>query len=226
MYSHRGNAMYFNSDQTARLNDLIKNVEQRTGIELVTAVVGKCDSYPEIPWKAFALAAALSGLAMLIQTIVRPGWTAGMSVPPSLFVIFGAGAAASLLSVFWPAFGRLFLDRRRAEAEITQYAKAFFLERELFRTRSRTGILILVSLFERRVVILPDSGAAGRIGQKALQAIIDEMTPHLRRKDRFEALARALSAIERELIRGGAGTLPKTGNELADEIIQQKGEDR
>ena len=155
--------MYFTNDQTAQLNDLIKKIEQRTGIELVATVVGKCDSYPEIPWKAFALAAAISGLALLVQALVRPAWTAGWSAQYAPVVILGAGAAVSLLSVFWPAFGRLFLNRVRAETEIDQYARAFFLERELFRTGSRTGILLLVGLFERRVVIVPDSGVAGRL---------------------------------------------------------------
>ena len=41
--------MYFNDTQTGRINDLIGKIEERTGIELVAAVVGKCDSYPEIP---------------------------------------------------------------------------------------------------------------------------------------------------------------------------------
>lgn len=218
--------MYFSSDQTARLNDLTKSLEQRTGIELVTAVVGKCDHYPEIPWKAFALAAALGCLALLAQAILRPVWTAGVSVHLLMFIILGAGAAASLLSAFWPAFGRLFLDGVRAEAEITQYAKALFLERELFRTRSRAGVLILVGLFERRIVILPDTTAADRLGQKALQAIIDEMTPLLRKKERFEALVRGLAVLEKEFMRAGAGPLPESGDELTNDIIQQKGEDR
>ena len=132
----------------------------------------------------------------------------------------------SLLSIYWSAFGRLFLDRIRAEAEIEQYARAFFLERELFRTRARTGVLLLVSLFERRVVILPDSGVAGRLEQKALRKVINQMMPHLRRKERFQALVRGLSALEAELVKAGFGPAKKTDNELEDELIQQKGVDR
>jgi putative membrane protein len=218
--------MYFNNDQAAQLNDLIGKIERRTGIELVAAVVGKCDSYPEIPWKAFALAVAVSAMAQLIQAIVQPNWTADWSVQRTLVFILSIGAAVSLLSVFWPAFGRLFLDRMRAETEIDQYARAFFLERELFRTRTRTGILLLVSLFERRVVIVPDSGIAGRLEQKALQAVIHQMTPHLSRKDRFQALVKGLSALESELLQAGFGPAKKSDNEIPDELIQEKGADR
>jgi putative membrane protein len=218
--------MYFNNDQTNKLNDHIRKIEQRTGIELVAAVVGKCDSYPEIPWKAFALSVAFSTLVHVVQAVVRPDWTATWSVQRALMLILGVGMAIALLSVLWPAFGRLFLSRVRTETEIDQYARAFFLERELFHTRARTGILLLVSLFERRVVIIPDSGVAGRLEQKALQTVIHQMTPHLRSRDRFQALVRGLSALEEELLKSGFKPGQKIENELADELIQQKGEDR
>jgi len=218
--------MYFNNDQTAQLNALIEKIEQRTGIELVAAVVGKCDNYPEIPWKAFALAVAISTLAQLVLAIVQPDWTLAWSEQYLLVLILGISAAFTLLSVYWPAFGRLFLDSIRADAEIGQYARVFFLERELFRTRARTGILLLISLFERRVVILPDTGVAGRLEQKALRAVIQQMIPHLRRRDHFQALFRGLSALEAELLLTGSGPAKKTDNELKDELIQQKGVDR
>jgi putative membrane protein len=215
--------MYFNNNQTAQLKDLIEKIEQRTGIELVAAVVGKCDHYPEIPWKAFALTVAVSTLAQLVLSMLKPDWTPAWSRQYVPVFILGVSAAFTLLSVYWPALGRLFLDRIGAEAEINQYARAFFLERELFRTRARTGVLLLVSLFERRVVILPDTGVALRLEQKALQGIINQMTPHLRRKDRFQALVLGLSALEAELQKAGFGPVKKTDDELKDELIQQKG---
>jgi putative membrane protein len=218
--------MYFNNNQTSQLNDLIEKIEQRTGIELVAAVVGKCDNYPEIPWKAFALAVAVSTLGWQVLSIIKPDWNlAWIELYVPVFIL-GVGAACSLLSIYWPAFGRLFLDRIRAEAEIGQYARAFFLERELFRTRARTGVLLLVSLFERRVVILPDSGVSGRLEQKALRVVINQMIPHLRRMNRFQALVGGLSALEAELQKAGFGPVKKTDNELKDELIEQKGVDR
>ncbi|MBN2160782.1 MAG: TPM domain-containing protein [Spirochaetes bacterium] len=217
--------MYVNKEESDRLSKLIRKLEERTGMEFVAAVVGKCDSYPEIPWKAFAMAAAVSAILLLIQTVVWPAWNDTWSIRRFFLFIFGAGAAASLLSVVWPAFGRIFLDRLRAETEIEQYARAFFLERELFRTGSRTGILLLVSLFERRVFILPDTGAAQRLDRESLQAVIDEMTPLLRRKKWFDAVARGLSALETELLRAGPGPGKKSANELNDEVVQQEGED-
>jgi uncharacterized membrane protein len=56
-----------------------------------------------------------------------------------------------------------------------------------------------------------------------LQGIINQMTPHLRRKDRFQALVLGLSALEAELQKAGFGPVKKTDDELKDELIQQKG---
>ncbi len=218
--------MYFTDDQTANLKDLIGKIEKRTGVQLVAAVVGKCDSYPEIPWKAFALTSAVSSLAVLVQALVHDG-CALLRVPQfAVAFVIGTGAACALLSVFWHAFGRLFLDRGRAEAEIDQYARAFFFEHELFRTSGRTGILLLVGLYERRVVIVPDSGVADRLGEKALPAVIDRMAPHLRRKDRFRALEQGLASLEAELLAAGFVPSSEAGNEIVEALIQDKGEDR
>jgi len=218
--------MYFNDTQTGRINDLIGKIEERTGIELVAAVVGKCDSYPEIPWKAFALGSAAGALAVLVQAFIGHGCALLRNPQFAAAFILGAGAVFALFSVFLPAFGRLFLDRVRAETENEQYARSFFLERELFRTAGRTGILVLVGLFERTVVILPDSGVHGRLEQEKLQKVIATMTPLLSRKDRYEAILQGLNALEAELLRAGFETTKKSGSEIADGLVQDKGEDR
>lgn len=218
--------IYFSDEQTARLNDLIRKIERRTGVELVAAVVGKSDSYPEIPWKAFAFAAAAGALAYLALAAVRPDWGAAWGVRLSLVLVLGAGAAAAFLSVVWPSFGRLFLDRLSAETETGQYARVFFLEHELFHTRDRTAILLFISLYERKVVILPDRGVAVRLDQNVLYSVISLMAPHLRRKERFHALVQGLSALEAGLVEAGFKPLARDRDEIADELIQDKGADQ
>jgi uncharacterized membrane protein len=82
--------MYFSNDQTARLNDLIRKIERRTGVELVAAVAGKSDNYPEIPWKAFALAAAAGALAYGALAVMRPEWNAAWGVLLSLVLVLSS----------------------------------------------------------------------------------------------------------------------------------------
>src|SRR5206468_3641109 len=83
--------------------------------------------------------------------------------PVQAAIILAAGAASALLAVFVPAFARLFLRKVRAEVEVRQYAQSMFLDRHVFAAPGRRGVLVLVSLFERRIEILADAGFRDRL---------------------------------------------------------------
>jgi len=218
--------MYFSSEQTARLQELAERLERRTGVEILTAVVGKCDTYPEIPWKAFALGSAVGALAFWVLAYLQPDRAPAAGGLLPVMIVLGAGVLYVLLSVFWPAFARLFLDGSRAETETLQYAQSVFLERELFRTRDRTAILLLVSLFERRVVLLPDRGVEDRLAPGTLSDVIARMGPFLRRGDQAGAVKEGLSLLEEGLVQAGFKSPGERRDRIPEEIIQEKGEDR
>ena len=46
-----------NTKEQQEINELAQQFERATGAQVVAAVVGKADDYPDIPWRAFALAA-------------------------------------------------------------------------------------------------------------------------------------------------------------------------
>lgn len=182
---------------------------------MVTAVVGKSDSYPEAPWKAFALGAAIAALACVIWQFAARGWSADTPETWHVLVILGSGALLALLAVLYPPFARLFVDRTRRNVEATQFAQSLFFRRGLDRTRSRVGILLLVSLFERKVVILADEGFDGRIDAHDWEAVTGRITLLLRHSTTANALRAGLEAMEAMLLeRGFAGTA--TVNELPE----------
>lgn len=185
-------------------------LEARTGVQVVAAVVGRCDAYPEAPWKAFAL---FSGLALLAASLWHPDAVLG-----GLTFLLG-GATAALATVFLPGFARLFLDAARREAETRQYAAAFFLANGLSRTQRRRAVLVLVGVFERSVVVLQDSGLA--LAEAELQEVIARMTPQLAAGRVAPALREGLDALEALLAAkgfAGGGT-----DEIAQEVFEEKG---
>jgi putative membrane protein len=204
------------------LDHRVTEAEKRTGAQIVLAVIERSDAYPELPWKAFALAAAVAGLLVVLQDVTRPGWTSGFAVLYAVSLTLTAGITSALLCVYVPSFARLFLDRHRASAEVHQYASHLFLSREMFATRRRTGILLLVSLFERLVVVLPDRGLAEFLSHDALQTIIGCMTAALKTGQIDRALEDGLASLEDALAGkaiGGSGE-----NKLPDTVIEEKGE--
>jgi Predicted membrane protein len=210
-----------NNQERSRLDKRIAEAEKRTGAQIVVAVIKRSDSYSELPWKAFALGAAMVGLSISAVDMLRPGWAFGTSVLFTVATTLAAGIASALFCVYLPRFARLFLDAHRAEAEVRQYAESLFLSHELFATSRRTGILLLVSLFERQVILLPDTGLNKRLSRKAMQKIIAQMTPLL-------ASGQVTRALENGLIKlAGILTVKTPGksrkNELRQEIIEEKG---
>ncbi|MEI6669300.1 MAG: TPM domain-containing protein [Acidobacteriota bacterium] len=215
--------MYLSEVEAAAIDQRIARLESRTGVQVVTAVVGKSDSYAELPWKAFALGAALAGLAVVGADVARPQWVTAHTALVGAVGILGAGAMFALLAVFSPHFARLYLHEDRRDVEVGQYADSLFLRHELFGTRARTGVLVLISLFERRIEIRPDTGLHASIGQTEWDAVIAPMTSRLRDASPARAFEDGLAALEDLLV--AKGFQPGDGvDQLPNRPIEERGE--
>jgi putative membrane protein len=203
------------------LDQRIAEAEKRTGAQIVLAVIERSDSYPELPWKAFALGSAMAGFMVVMLDMLRPGWAHGYVGLFAVAATLLAGAAGALLCVFIPGFGRLFLSAHRAETEARQHAQSLFLTRELFATQRRTGVLLLVSLYERQVVLLPDRGLHKRLSQDGMQKIITRMGVALASGQFARALEDGLNSLE--LILDSTAPAGTVENELPNSIIEEKG---
>lgn len=215
--------MHFAALEESRLKEIIAGIEAKAGVQVLTTVIAKADAYPEAPWKAFALAASLSALVLVVQAFLDPPWIVPLHAALFGVAVLGVGALAALLTTLLPSLARRFVTHARCEAEVLQHAQALFLDREMFRTRERTGILVLVSLFERKVVILPDAGVAGRVSQPALADVVARMTAPLSRGARYQALVEGLAALESALLAAGFAGAPGAPDEIPDEFVQGKG---
>jgi putative membrane protein len=199
-------------------------LESRVGVQVVAAIAAKADAHVELPWKAFALGAVLSGLAVVVADLAWPRWPAANVALVDTVTILSTGAASALLAVFVPAYARLFLRSTRRDAEVRRYAEALFLRHELFKTRERNGILILVSCFERKVEILADTGLHRRVSEAEWRPVIARMTPLLRERRFAEALQEGLAATEELLAAKGLKARVGAENELPDRPIDEGGE--
>lgn len=212
---------YLTEQERAQLDQRVAAVEQRTGAQIVLAVVERSDVYAELPWKAFALGASIAGCAVVIADVLRDAWVSPATALISVAATLITGAAAAILCVTVPGFARLFLDKDRAGVETRQYAESLFLSREVFVTRERSGILLLVSLFERKVVVLPDRGLATRLGPDALQTIISNMTAALAAGPIAPAMEAGLTGLERHLALTAQAASGE--NELPNAIVEEAG---
>ena len=215
--------MFLDAAAETEVKQRIASLEAATGVEAVTAVIARADSYPEIPWKAFALGASAAALAAVVVALFEPGWEAFHAVAETALAVLAAGAAAALATVWIAPLARLFVPRARRAAEVLQSAQAMFLEGGLHRTRRRDGILVLVSLFEREVVVLTDVGLQDRLGTAELAPAIAAITARLKRGELRDALLDGLARLEAALAARGFHAQPGEASEISDSVIQQRG---
>lgn len=196
-------------------------LEKAQGVEVVTLVAAKSDTYPEAVWKAFALGASLTALAVVVAEVLRPDWVSTGAVLSAALAILGVGATCALATVYVPGFARLFVRESRQALEVTQHARAEFVERGLAGTRQRTAILLLASILERRVVIVADRGLDRVVSQAEWDAVIAQMTARLAQGQVGAALLAGLDAIEALL--AGKGVPRGDANAFADGPIEEPG---
>ena len=101
-----------------------------------------------------------------------------------------------------------------------------FAEYGVYRTRDRTGLLIMLSEFERQVVILGDEGIDERVGLEGWEGHVQHIVTGIREGRAGTAVVEVLDAMADLL----EETVPQrrfgfTGegdvNELSDEVIEE-----
>lgn len=209
-------------EDKAYLERRIAESEKLTGVQMVMSVIQRCDSYPEIPWKAFAAGTSITGCIAIAAVLFYPVWPGKEVLLLALAVVPAGGLLILITALLSSKFARLLTGSDRMKTEAGQYAGSLFLENKLSGTPDRKGILIMAALFERQVVIIPDTGLEDRMDNKTLLSIIERMSPLLRRNDLRGALDTGLNDLVSIL--GYAGKGPDLHGELPDQIIERKGE--
>lgn len=209
--------------QLRGVEERVRAVERRTGVQVVVAAIERADVYHGLRWRAFAFGAALSGAVMALGGALRP-WLVPEPAPFwAVAGVLASGALCALAATFSPAVARLFLEPLRAQAEVRQRAAVLFLERELFATRGRDAVLLLACGFERQAAVLADRGFHARVTAEEWRSVEAVIASHLRAGRLPEALPAGLDTLESLLV--GKGFAPASGkaNELPDRPLAGSG---
>lgn len=186
----------FSPADHAAIEAAVREVEAQSAGEIVPYAVERSDPYVRAHWTAATLGALAGGLiAALVQ------WAADVWGGPAVLwtaLLPAAGAALGWLAALaWPALHRLLVPADVLTARVRQRATRAFVEEEVFRTRHRTGILILISLFERRVVVLADRGLDGCVTPREWQDVAESVATGIRRSQPGPALAEGIRRCAR-----------------------------
>jgi putative membrane protein len=211
----------FSQDDRRRIEEAVRAAEKTTSGEIVPVVVGQSSPFDEALWRAAAMGALL---ASLIAALLYGG-SGAWGIDPWLWIAAPALCGAGLgffLAAYLAPVKRALVSPHDIDREVRQRAAVAFLDREVFDTRERTGILIFLSLFERRVVILGDSGINARVQQSEWDAIVKDLAAGIKRGRSAEALIAAIGRCGELLTRRGVAIKSDDSDELPDRLQIEK----
>lgn len=206
---------FFGPGDRRRIEEAVREAERESAGEIVPYAVERSDAYAAAGWRAATLGSALGGVVAAAAFRLLDLWGAPLEIWIVAPAALGAAAGYLLASVSDPVRRRFVSTAEMAE-RVSERADEAFLEQEVFATRERTGILLFVSLFERRVVVRADRGIAARVEQSQWDAVVERIVAGIREGKPGESLARGISDCGDILARHGVERRADDRDELAD----------
>lgn len=195
----------------------VKDAERRTSGELVPLIVSESSDYGAHEFLgAFALTMPLSiGAAYLVNWLQ---YYQHDSLALFLIAFVPIFAICYLLINLCSVLKRFFIPDATMDEEVRETASAAFFAHGLHKTRDQSGILLYISVFERRVWILADRGIDGKLPAGTWDDIVADLTRGIKAKKRGEAICTAVRRIG-ELLTDHFPALNDNPNELPDLVM-------
>jgi putative membrane protein len=177
----------FSEEEKQRIELAVQKAEKRTSGEIVPMVVDESYDYPRaeiVGSGLFSLATAVSlSWAFFGESLWHFLWLFAVCYLPFKFLIRNT-----------PALRRKLIHPDEISVEVEEQAIVSFMAQGLHHTRDETGILIFISLFERRVHVLADRGINNVVTTKTWDGIVQTVTDGIRRGEACHALCMAIES--------------------------------
>jgi len=144
------------------------------------------------------------------------GYTASTKIAfMTVALLLGFIVGVALASRLWP-LRRPLTPKAEMRSNVTRAASSAFFDQSLHHTSGGTGLLIYLSMYERRAAILADAAVLDALGQPALDTLCRDLTALLAGTDPTEALCQTLRRAGEQLavLPNTAGTSETRPNKL------------
>lgn len=208
-------------EERALVEQAVQAAERTTTAEIVPMIVDRSGLYRDAGHRA-GLTLAILTLAVLLTA--ESGWLPwGWHAANAGWLLLAAMAAYGL-GTWLGSFAsiiRLFTSTDRMRHKVKLRAEVAFLSQGISRTRDRTGVLIMLSLLEHQVYVLPDRPLIDRIPEERWDDIVAAIVEQTKAGDVAGGLCRGIErcgVVLAEYYPSGAGDNP---DELSNQLIQE-----
>ncbi len=207
-----------------KIKQAVNLAESKTSGEIVTAIIKESSDYA-----FYELLAALAGgfIYYLVCLFLYNDITSWLNdlfwsyteVYSTTFIGLSTIIVIGLIYLVAniEGFDRLIVPKKIISKKVNRRALLFFGESGLFDTRDRTGVLIFISLREKRVELIADTGINAMVKEDDWSGVVSDLISHLKKKKMIDGLAEAVDSCGNIL----AEHFPikdDDENELSDEV--------
>ncbi len=201
----------FTQEEQEKIKAAVAAVESQTSGEVVPMIVAASSEYQHVEWFGAGVVALAFGLTA--------SWVFGSG---SILWFFPVYVIVFVFFFFFLRYclplKRSMLHRDEMAAKVHQKALVSFLEQGVHETRDRTGILLFISLFERRVEVLADSGINSKVTPQDWEEVVAIITRGLRDGKGCDSVVSAIHCCT-DMLRKHFPRADDDTNELPDLVI-------
>ena len=199
----------------------VADVEKSTSGEIVPMVVSSSYHYPMSNMIGALIIALLISICVALVYSIRKSWGGVTAMDIWLFPAVFAVAFLLFHELVKrvPGLKRIFITKSEIAEEVEEAALSSFYRNGLNDTRDRTGILIFISVFERKAYILADEGINAKVDKSVWQEVVDMVVKGIKQHKQAEGICKAVRRCG-ELIREHFPIKADDTNELGNLIIE------
>jgi len=201
-----------------QVTQAVRDAEGRTSGEIVPMIVSSSYNYPlaAVYGGAFLALAFSLVLARLISSYF---WLNADNVWLFLALFLPLYLVAHQMVKHCPFLRRLFISKKQTEEEVKEAAVIAFFSEKLYKTKDENGILLFISVFERKVWVLADAGINAKIATDRWQGIVEMITAGIKHGRHADSLCEAIREVG-DILAEHFPIQPDDVNELRNLIIR------
>jgi putative membrane protein len=184
---------YLKSEDLAHIETCVAEAEKLTSGEIVPMIVRRSSSIGHVAPMLLMMFLLLFFVIIEIVELEKPGFG------HSWWTLIGGFLVSFLATRFLansPRVQYFFINKIDGEWLTKQRAKIEFYEARLEQTKGSTGILLFVSLMERRAVVLADRGIAGKLPESTWDEVVMLLVRGAKSRDLGSGMVQAIQRCQ------------------------------
>lgn len=218
----------FSADEHRRVTEAVTAAERASDGEIITIVAERSDDYRDVAlyWAILVMLGVPALLTLVsyeaLERLLGWGWAAGPVYRELLSVVFVLEIIVFIVArlfLTWDGARLALTPRATRIGRVRRRAIALFRASAEKRTIGLTGVLIYLSLAERRAEIVADAAIHGRVDPAVWGEAMDALIARTKEGHAADGLVEAVNRVGVVL----AEHFPRSSddrNELADRLIE------